>query len=71
MNGLEMDEPKDNLVSLVFECEDYKDNGDCVYFSKSYFDELKCKYKNGSGRCTSQLAQVNRMVVDLKQRGIK
>ncbi len=70
MDGLEMDEPKDNMVSMLFVCDFYKNIGDCVYYQLKNKDSYICKYKNGN-ECTSQLAQVNRMVVDLKQRGIK
>ncbi len=70
MDGLEMDEPKDNYTEISFECEVLGDKSNCIGYANSNGGK-SCKYRTLHNECLSQIAQVNRMVIELKQRGIK
>jgi len=68
------DKPKDNLSKINFICPNRKDTG-CVYYKKGVNNF--CVYSNPTGlgyysssECNSLVANVNRMMVELKSMDI-
>ena len=52
---------EDNQSQIVFVCHDSKDTP-CLYYNKKFCDD-KCF-------CHSKVAQVNRMILELKKNGV-
>jgi hypothetical protein len=62
------EEPKDNIVNIQFIC-DWDNQEKCVYF-KQKCKTNTCKHYDVF-TCKSAVAQVNKMVAELKKRGIE
>lgn len=60
-------ELKDNCCKIKFICAE-KEHNDCVYFVQAE-NINECKYIS-TYYCTSKVAQVNRMILTLKDLGI-
>ena len=67
-----MKEPKENKCKVEFDCKGFNlDGSECVYFVR---DGNNCKYAGYTTTgfcCNSAVAQVNRLVLMLKEAGFK
>lgn len=60
-----MNEEKENLCEVKFKCRSYGMN-DCRHFTKQASNN-RCKFENKFQNCTSVMAQVNQMKIEIKK----